>query len=101
MLFQFLQSFLIITIPHNTIFCRAYKYDFPIRHPLSIYGKGVLTFCTYIVPYALVQYYPLMYLIGRHNDARAMLLPVIACVFIIPCYLFWKFGVRHYRSTGS
>ena len=24
-----------------------------------------------------------MYLIGRHNDARAMLLPVIACVFII------------------
>lgn len=71
------------------------------RYPLSIYGKGVLTFCTYIVPYALVQYYPLMYLIGRHNDARAMLLPVIACVFIIPCYLFWKFGVRHYRSTGS
>ena len=58
------------------------------RYPLSIYGKGVLTFCTYIVPYALVQYYPLMYLIGRHNDARAMLLPVIACVFIIPCYLF-------------
>lgn len=42
-----------------------------------------------------------MYLIGRHNDARAMLLPVIACVFIVPCYLFWKFGVRHYRSTGS
>lgn len=71
------------------------------RYPLSIYGKGVLTFCTYIVPYALVQYYPLMYLIGRHNDARAMLLPVIACVFIVPCYLFWKFGVRHYRSTGS
>ena len=71
------------------------------RYPLSIYGKGVLTFCTYIVPYALVQYYPLMYLIGRHNDARAMLLPVIACVFIIPCYLFWKFGVRRYRSTGS
>ena len=27
------------------------------RYPLSIYGKGVLTFCTYIVPYALVQYY--------------------------------------------
>lgn len=71
------------------------------RYPLSVYGKGVLTFCTYIVPYALVQYYPLMYLIGRHNDARAMLLPVIACVFIVPCYLFWKFGVRHYRSTGS
>ena len=54
-----------------------------------------------MIPFALVQYYPLMYLIGRHNDARAMLLPVIACVFIIPCYLFWKFGVRHYRSTGS
>lgn len=34
------------------------------RYPLSIYGKGVLTFCTYIVPYALVQYYPLMYLIA-------------------------------------
>ena len=26
--------------------------------PLAIYGKGVLYFATFVVPYALVQYYP-------------------------------------------
>ena len=28
-------------------------------------------------------------------------LPLIACLFLIPCLLLWRFGVRHYRSTGS
>ena len=28
-------------------------------------------------------------------------LPLLALLFLIPCYLLWKVGVRHYRSTGS
>ena len=33
------------------------------KYPMSIYGEGVLKFFTYIIPIALFQYYPFLYLI--------------------------------------
>lgn len=71
------------------------------RYPLSIYGKRVLQFCTFIVPYALVQYYPLLYVLGKSDDMRLMALPPLACLFLLPCHLLWRIGLRHYKSTGS
>lgn len=71
------------------------------KYPISIYGKNVLRFCTYLVPYALFQYYPFLYLTGRTHQQLYMICPIIACIFIIPTYLFWCYGVRHYKSTGS
>lgn len=71
------------------------------KYPFSIYGEGVLKFVTYIVPLALVQYYPFTYLVGRSDDWRLMLLPVCAMLFFLPCYAFWRFGVRRYGSAGS
>jgi len=71
------------------------------KYPFSVYGEGVLKFVTYIVPLALVQYYPFTYLVGRSDNWYFMLLPVCAMLFVIPCYAFWRFGVRHYSSAGS
>lgn len=70
-------------------------------YPLAIYGDGVLKFFTYVIPMALWQYYPLTYLIGRSDDMRLILAPLASFLFLIPCYIFWRIGVRHYRSTGS
>lgn len=70
-------------------------------YPLSIYGDGVLKFLTYVVPMALFQYYPLLYLTGKSNKTLYMFLPLLCVLFIIPCLAFWKIGVRHYKSTGS
>jgi len=71
------------------------------RYPLSIYGKGMLTFCTFVVPYALFQYYPLLFLLGRSDNLLYVFLPLISCWFVIPCWLVWRLGVRRYKSTGS
>lgn len=71
------------------------------KYPLSIYGEGVLRFLTYVVPIALFQYYPLLYLIGRSNNVGLIFLPFVGFLFLIPCYIFFKFGVRKYKSTGS
>jgi len=70
-------------------------------YPFSVYGKFVLKFFTYIVPLALIQYYPFLYLTGRSDNRLYMFLPVIALVFLIPCTLLWRIGIRHYKSTGS
>jgi len=71
------------------------------RLPFGIYGDGVLKFLTYVIPLALIQYYPLLYLIGREESVLYALTPVIALVFLLPCYGLFRFGLRHYKSTGS
>ena len=70
------------------------------KYPVVIYGKRILQLCTFVIPYALVQYYPLLYLLDRGKPYYC-LLPLAACLFLIPCLLFWKLGVRHYKSCGS
>ncbi|MCE5234832.1 MAG: ABC-2 family transporter protein [Clostridiaceae bacterium] len=70
-------------------------------YPFSVYGKGVLRFLTYAVPLALFQYYPFLYLVGRSENALYRFLPLVSLLFLLPCYLLWKLGLRHYKSTGS
>ena len=70
------------------------------KYPFGIYGRPVLLILTFLVPLALVQHWPLQYLFDR-GPAWYGLLPVAALLFLIPCALLWRLGVRHYRSTGS
>lgn len=71
------------------------------KYPLAVYGKGVLTFTTCVIPYALVQYYPFLYLIGDVTSPAYIFIPLLSLLFLIPCAILWRIGVRHYRSTGS
>ena len=71
------------------------------KYPLSIYGEGVLKVFTFVVPIALFQYYPFLYLIGQSGSMALMLLPLAGSIFLLPCYAFFRFGLRRYRSTGS
>jgi len=71
------------------------------RLPYGIYGDGVLRFLTYVVPLALVQYYPLLYLTGRVDSIVYGLLPLVATLFILPCLAVFRFGMSRYKSTGS
>lgn len=70
------------------------------KYPVSVYGKKVLFFTTFFIPYALIQYYPLLYLLDRGKPFY-VLLPLAATLFLLPCYLFWCVGRKHYTSCGS
>ena len=70
------------------------------KYPVNIYGKRVLQLCTFVIPYALIQYYPLTYLLDRGKYWYS-LLPLAACLFLLPCFFFWKCGIIHYTSSGS
>lgn len=71
------------------------------KYPFDIYGKPLLFILTFIFPFALCQYYPFLYLTGHETSVFYALVPLISLVFLVPCGILWKFGVRHYRSTGS
>ena len=72
-------------------------------YPISIYGKGVQFLLTFIIPYAFTGYYPAGILLGKNliHPEFAHLSPLIALIFGIAAYLFWKGGLKHYNSTGA
>ena len=71
------------------------------KYPIGVYGKKILLLTTFFIPYALVQYYPLLYILERSKNPLYIFLPLLACLFFLPALLLWKFGVRHYKSSGS
>lgn len=71
------------------------------KYPVDVYGKRMMQLCTWIIPYSLVQYYPLCYLTGRSDNVLYAFLPLGAVLFLVPCYLLWRIGVRKYQSSGS
>lgn len=71
------------------------------KYPFSIYGKEVLRFVTFVIPIALFQYYPLLYITEKSDNIIYIFLPLVSMLFLIPSLLFWKIGIRHYKSTGS
>ena len=71
------------------------------QYPIGIYKKGVMFIFTFIIPYAFINYYPLLYFIDRTNNILYMLSPMLVFVFLIPCLLSFKIGLKHYSSTGS
>lgn len=73
------------------------------QYPLGIYEKWVRRFFTFVIPFACVSYLPLMLLLDKREGSMAelLLLPFGGALFLLPCLLIWRIGVRHYRSTGS
>lgn len=71
------------------------------QYPIDIYAKWFRMFFTFVVPFGLVNYYPVLYLFGMADNWYYGILPVFTLIFLIPCVLIWKVGVKHYESTGS
>jgi len=76
------------------------------QYPVEIYGPWVRRFFTFVVPLACITYYPLVAVLGK-TDATGLpawfpwLAPALGPVFFLGTLLLWRFGVRHYHSTGS
>lgn len=72
------------------------------QYPLDIYRTEVMRFFTYVIPFGAVNYLPLRYLLGHNGSAPwQAFIPLASLVFLIPCILAWRAGVRHYQSAGS
>lgn len=70
-------------------------------YPLDVYGDNLLKFCTFVIPYALFQYYPLMLLLGRSDQWARGLLPLLTPLFLLLSIALWRVGIRKYKSAGS
>lgn len=71
------------------------------QYPIGIFNKIVTRLFTYIIPYALVNYYPLMYFVDKSDNILYVFLPLIVILYLIPCFLIFNKGSKNYLSTGS
>ena len=84
----------------------TYGGSFLISHPMHIYGDWMRRFFTYIVPAIFLNYYPALYFLGKPDPfdfpAFAPFLAPVAGLLILGLALaFWRFGMKHYQSTGT
>ena len=71
------------------------------QYPIGIFNKIFVKIFTYIIPYALVNYYPLMYFVGKTDNIAYVFLPLIVFLYLIPCFIIFNKGSKNYLSTGS
>lgn len=75
-------------------------------YPISIYHKVVQFLLIYIIPFAFVNYFPAQYILGKSDLASypgifLYLTPLVGAVMYLLAYLFWRYSIRFYKSSGN
>jgi ABC-2 type transport system permease protein len=76
------------------------------QYPIEIYRAWFRRFFTFVIPLACINYFPGVAILGRPDPLGTPVLfqwlaPLAGPVFLSLSLWIWRFGVRHYRSTGS
>ena len=83
----------------RNIFTDGFKHI--AQYPIGIFKKGFVLFLTYVIPFGFVNYYPLLYFLGRTDNKLLSISPLITIVYLIPIIMIFNRGVRKYTSVGS
>ncbi len=80
----------------------AYNLADFAKYPTEIYSKGVRFLITWVIPFAFVAYLPASYfLIEKSALATIGLECLIALIFWIVAYSFFRYGISRYESAGN
>ena len=76
------------------------------QYPLEIYRPWFRRFFIFVIPLGCINYLPGVAILGRPDPLGTPLLlqwmaPLVGPLFLLICLQVWRFGVRHYQSTGS
>ena len=77
-----------------------------MSYPMHIYPKQVRQFFTYVIPAIFLNYYPALFFLDKpdplHMPSFAPFLsPLVGLGTLALALVFWRFGIRHYESTGT
>lgn len=74
-------------------------------YPISIFNKVIQIFMIYVMPFAFVNYFPAQFLLRKsdmsYSEIYMYLTPIVGTVMYLGAYLFWRFGIRFYKSSGN
>lgn len=84
----------------------TYGGSYTISHPMHIYQDWLRRFFTYFVPAIFLNYYPALYFLNKPDPFNfppfaPFLSPIVGLAVFLFALAFWRFGMRHYQSTGT
>ena len=84
----------------------TYGGSYLISYPMSIYQEWLRRIFTFIIPAVFLNYYPALYFLDKPDpfglpSFAPFLAPAAGGAVFGAALLFWRFGLRHYHSTGN
>jgi len=75
-------------------------------YPVSIFHKAIQAVMIYVVPFAFVNYFPAQYLLRKEDMAAypelyLYLTPVLGIGMYLLAYVFWRYSLKYYKSSGN
>lgn len=71
------------------------------RYPMSIYGFEMRIIFTFLIPVAVVSFYPASALLGTLNTIRLFEIIIPVGIFLILSILMWNISIKKYTSAGG
>lgn len=71
------------------------------QYPIGIFNKYFVIIFTFIIPYAFVNYYPLLFILGRLENKILIFSPLVVLLYLFISFKTFKWGMKKYTSTGS
>lgn len=71
------------------------------QYPIGIFSKGIVFIFTYVVPFGMVNYYPLLYILDKSKNNLLILSPLVTLIYLIISIIIFYKGVKRYSSVGS
>jgi len=77
-----------------------------MAYPMHIYPGWMRSFFTFVVPAIFLNYYPALFFLDKADPFNLpafvpFVAPVAGIGVLVGALAFWRFGLRHYQSTGS
>lgn len=69
------------------------------KYPTSIYNKGVKFMLDYIIPFAVIAYFPTLVLL-KDDIKVALVSMVITVILFLFSMIVWRVGIKNYKSSG-
>jgi ABC-2 type transport system permease protein len=75
------------------------------QYPVDMFNKFLRGIVTLVLPFAFMNYYPSLLLLGKEDQVPYGFLtwfsPVVAAVLLLLSIACWNFGIKRYKSSGS
>lgn len=71
------------------------------QYPIKIYNRLFRFIFTFIIPIALINYYPISYLNNTSSNKLLLVYPLVSILFLVFSTFIFKLGMNKYSSTGS
>jgi len=75
-------------------------------YPISIFSKSIQVIMIYMVPFAFVNYFPAQFYLRKSDsiyypEIFMHISPLVGIVLFTLAYIFWRYSLRYYKSSGN